>query len=132
MKVRLLRRSSCSSLARTPPTPARSVRDQNLFLPGSSKSAPLFRSSPVPKSAACRYHVGHPRLGRRAAQTRLAHFLCEVTYRLQLSGSGARDEFEFPLTQRELADLLGLSPVHVNRTYRFCGGRAWSSSVIID
>jgi CRP-like cAMP-binding protein len=62
-------------------------------------------------------------LGRRAAQTRLAHFLCEVTYRLQLSGSGARDEFEFPLTQRELADLLGLSSVHVNRTLQVLRGR---------
>ncbi|TYM00156.1 Crp/Fnr family transcriptional regulator [Bradyrhizobium rifense] len=55
-------------------------------------------------------------LGRRAAQTRLAHFLCEMTYRLQLSGNGVGDEFEFPLTQRELGDLLGLSSVHVNRT----------------
>lgn len=62
-------------------------------------------------------------LGRRAAQTRLAHFLCEVTYRLQLSGSGAGDEFEFPLTQRELADLLGLSSVHVNRTLQILRGQ---------
>jgi CRP-like cAMP-binding protein len=62
-------------------------------------------------------------LGRRTAQTRLAHFLCEVTYRLQLSGSGARDEFEFPLTQRELADLLGLSSVHVNRTLQVLRGK---------
>jgi len=62
-------------------------------------------------------------LGRRSAQTRLAHFLCEVTYRLQLSGSGIRDEFEFPLTQRELADLLGLSSVHVNRTLQVLRGK---------
>ena len=54
-------------------------------------------------------------LGRHMAHTRLAHFLCEVSYRLQLSGPGTRDAFEFPLTQRELADTLGLSPVHVNR-----------------
>ena len=55
-------------------------------------------------------------LGRHMAHTRLAHFLCEVTYRLQLNGPGTPDAFEFPLTQRELADTLGLSPVHVNRT----------------
>jgi CRP-like cAMP-binding protein len=55
-------------------------------------------------------------LGRHTAHTRLAHFLCEISYRLQLSGPGTRDAFEFPLTQRELADTLGLSPVHVNRT----------------
>jgi CRP-like cAMP-binding protein len=54
-------------------------------------------------------------LGRRTAQTRLAHFLCEVSHRLQLSAHSIHDAFEFPLTQRELADTLGLSPVHVNR-----------------
>jgi CRP-like cAMP-binding protein len=53
-------------------------------------------------------------LGRRAAQTRLAHLLCEVCYRVQLSG-GHCVPLEFPLTQRELADTLGLSSVHVNR-----------------
>jgi CRP-like cAMP-binding protein len=55
-------------------------------------------------------------LGRQTAQTRLAHFLCEVSHRLQLSGRNTRAAFEFPLTQRDLADTLGLSPVHVNRT----------------
>jgi CRP-like cAMP-binding protein len=54
-------------------------------------------------------------LGRRTAQTRLAHFLCEVSYRLQLNGRNDLDTFEFPLTQSELADALGLSTVHVNR-----------------
>jgi CRP-like cAMP-binding protein len=55
-------------------------------------------------------------LGRRMAQTRLAHFLCEVSYRLQISGANGSEWVEFPLTQRELADTLGLSAVHVNRT----------------
>ena len=55
-------------------------------------------------------------LGRRMAQTRLAHFLCEVSYRLELCGDSSREGFEFPLTQRELADTLALSAVHVNRT----------------
>jgi len=55
-------------------------------------------------------------LGQHAAQARLAHFLCEVSHRLQLIGSDTRAAFEFPLTQRDLADTLGLSPVHVNRT----------------
>jgi CRP-like cAMP-binding protein len=55
-------------------------------------------------------------LGRHMAQTRLAHFLCEVSYRLQLCEANTRDAIEFPLTQRELADTLGLSAVHVNRT----------------
>jgi CRP-like cAMP-binding protein len=62
-------------------------------------------------------------LGRHMAHTRLAHFLCEVSYRLQLNGPEARDAFEFPLTQRELADTLGLSPVHVNRMLQLLRSR---------
>ena len=54
-------------------------------------------------------------LGRRTAQARLAHFLCEVSFRLQIDGHDARDGFDLPLTQQELADILGLSAVHVNR-----------------
>jgi CRP-like cAMP-binding protein len=62
-------------------------------------------------------------LGRRTAQIRLAHFLCEVSHRLQLSGRDTRAAFEFPLTQRDLADTLGLSPVHVNRTLQVLRSR---------
>ncbi|WP_161495791.1 Crp/Fnr family transcriptional regulator [Bradyrhizobium japonicum] len=53
-------------------------------------------------------------LGRKPAEARLAHLLCEIACR---SGSNHResDDFEFPLTQRELGDILGLSTVHVNR-----------------
>jgi CRP-like cAMP-binding protein len=62
-------------------------------------------------------------LGRRTAQTRLAHFLCEVSYRLKLSERSDLDAFEFPLTQSELADVLGLSTVHVNRVLQALRGR---------
>ena len=55
-------------------------------------------------------------LGQRAAEPRLAHFLCELSHRLQLSGHETHAVFEFPLTQSDLADALGLSTVHVNRT----------------
>lgn len=53
-------------------------------------------------------------LGRKSAEARLAHFLCEVACRLQIGGQDG-ETFELPLTQRELADILGLSCVHVNR-----------------
>ena len=55
-------------------------------------------------------------LGQRAAQPRLAHFLCELSHRFQLAGRDPRAAVEFPLTQSDLADTLGLSKVHVNRT----------------
>ncbi|WP_314957696.1 Crp/Fnr family transcriptional regulator [Bradyrhizobium cosmicum] len=53
-------------------------------------------------------------LGRKPAEARLAHLLCEIACR-SLAGRSGSDDFEFPLTQRELGDILGLSTVHVNR-----------------
>ena len=55
-------------------------------------------------------------LGQRPAQSRLAHFLCELSHRLQLAGRSPSAAVEFPLTQGDLADALGLSTVHVNRS----------------
>ena len=55
--------------------------------------------------------------GRRAADAHLAHMICELYERLRLAGlTGADMSFDFPATQVELADMLGLSTVHVNRT----------------
>ena len=55
-------------------------------------------------------------LGRQSAKGRLAHLLCEICVRLGEAGSDA--SFEFPLTQEQIADMLGLTCVHVNRTIR--------------
>jgi CRP-like cAMP-binding protein len=55
-------------------------------------------------------------LGQRKAPERLAHLLCELGTRLELSGDGARiGDAIIPLTQQELADTLGMTSVHVNR-----------------
>jgi CRP-like cAMP-binding protein len=56
------------------------------------------------------------RLGRQSAQERLAHLLLEIRSRLDLAGLGGRGRFDFPLTQDVLADVLGITNVHVNRT----------------
>jgi CRP-like cAMP-binding protein len=53
---------------------------------------------------------------RRPASERVGHFFCELQLRLRNAGLDADEGFDFPLTQMELADVLGLSPVHVNRT----------------
>jgi CRP-like cAMP-binding protein len=55
-------------------------------------------------------------VGRRNARTRLAHFLCEMGWRMHEAGIGTADKFMIPLTQEQLADITGLTPVHVNRT----------------
>ncbi len=55
-------------------------------------------------------------LGRRDALERLAYLLCELHFRLGLiDGCVDDNQFAFPLTQDDLADVLGLTPVHVNR-----------------
>jgi CRP-like cAMP-binding protein len=57
-------------------------------------------------------------IARRDAATRLAHLLCEVGIRLEAMGLAERESFELPMTQEQLADATGLTPVHVNRTLK--------------
>jgi CRP-like cAMP-binding protein len=57
-------------------------------------------------------------VGRRDAAARTAHILCEFGLRQELAGLGSREKFDLPMTQQELADALGLTPVHVNRTLK--------------
>jgi CRP-like cAMP-binding protein len=56
-------------------------------------------------------------VGRRDARERIAHVLCEFAVRLEARGlvSGG---FELPMTQEQLADTTGLTPVHVNRVLK--------------
>ena len=55
-------------------------------------------------------------LGRRSAIERLGYFLCEMHLRLGMVGLANQSSYELPITQAELADLFGLSTVHVNRS----------------
>lgn len=55
-------------------------------------------------------------LGRLSARERLAHLLCETAVRVGLTAAKGEISFDLPLTQEHLADSLGLTPVHVNRT----------------
>jgi CRP-like cAMP-binding protein len=57
-------------------------------------------------------------VGRRHAPARIAHFLCEFSLRLEVAGLGEASEYELPMTQEQLADCVGLTPVHVNRTLK--------------
>jgi CRP-like cAMP-binding protein len=55
-------------------------------------------------------------LGQRSAISRMAHLFCELHVRLGVVGKTRGNAFDFPLTQRELSECLGLTVVHVNRT----------------
>jgi CRP-like cAMP-binding protein len=56
------------------------------------------------------------RLGRQTALERMAHLLLEFHGRLERVGLTAGRRYSLPITQEILADALGLSVVHVNRT----------------
>jgi CRP-like cAMP-binding protein len=54
-------------------------------------------------------------VGNRQASARLAHLVCEVGMRLKAVGLVHDNSFEFPVTQIQLGEALGISTVHVNR-----------------
>jgi CRP-like cAMP-binding protein len=55
-------------------------------------------------------------VGRRDASTAIAHLLCEFALRMEIAELADPVKYELPLTQEQLADAVGLTSVHVNRT----------------
>src|SRR5262249_12122589 len=56
--------------------------------------------------------------GRRSAYERVSHLLLELFVRLNTSRRSSEITLAIPLTQELIADALGLTAVHVNRTLR--------------
>ncbi len=86
---------------------------------------------PAPASAGLRkaYDAAHAlersyvqrqivRLGRMTAFERILDWMLEMRSRLSAAGVGDPDVMKLPLTQEALADTLGLTPIHTNRTLR--------------
>jgi CRP-like cAMP-binding protein len=57
-------------------------------------------------------------LGSQPAPQRLAHLLCELGCRVEGAKLGSRTRFALPLTQEQLAEILGITAVHVNRVFK--------------
>jgi CRP-like cAMP-binding protein len=57
-------------------------------------------------------------LGRRTAIQRLAALLCELFIRMEIVALTDGNSFPLNITQTDLAECAGLTPVHVNRTLR--------------
>ena len=57
-------------------------------------------------------------IGRRDSRSRIAHLLCEFAVRLSAQGLVPDGGYELPMTQEQLADATGLTPVHVNRVLK--------------
>ncbi len=58
------------------------------------------------------------RLGRLTAIERIVHLLLELGERLEAIGAGTMARFPLPVSQELLADTLGLTTVHINRTLK--------------
>jgi CRP-like cAMP-binding protein len=54
-------------------------------------------------------------LGRRAADERIARLILDLMNRLSSLGLTRGPAFDFPLRQEHIADIVGLTPVHVSR-----------------
>lgn len=57
-------------------------------------------------------------LGRRDSKAKVAHLLCEISLRLTLSGDASDDSFELPISQEQIADIVGVTTMHVGRVLR--------------
>jgi CRP-like cAMP-binding protein len=57
-------------------------------------------------------------VGQRDSKSKVGHLLCEFAYRLNAVGLGEECNYELPMTQEQLADAVGLTSVHVNRTLK--------------
>jgi CRP-like cAMP-binding protein len=64
------------------------------------------------------FHQHLTNLGRRSALKRTAHLLLELHARLEMVSQQDDKGYACPLTQYDLADALGLTPIHVNRMLR--------------
>ena len=54
-------------------------------------------------------------LGRRSADERIAHLILNITERIGLRSVIREQTYPFPLRQQDIADMSGLTPVHVSR-----------------
>jgi CRP-like cAMP-binding protein len=54
-------------------------------------------------------------IGQREAYNRIAHLFCEMLVRLRAVGLATGNSCDWPITQTEIGDALGITTVHVNR-----------------
>jgi CRP-like cAMP-binding protein len=57
-------------------------------------------------------------VGQRPAPSRLAHIIVELRERLKVIGQVQGAWFEMPLTQEQIGEAMGITPVHANRTVK--------------
>jgi len=89
------------------------ARLRELIEPDFGLAAMLWHNTLVDGAISREWLVG---MGLLQAEPHTAHLLCEMYLRLERVGLATELTFQLPLSQGELADVLGLSVVHMNRT----------------
>jgi CRP-like cAMP-binding protein len=90
--------------------PHRALRELGVCCP--AIAAAFWRDCVLQASIVAQWLVN---VGRRDARSRLAHLLCEMAIRSRRLGQPPSLRYEFPMTQEQIGDVLGLTAVHVNR-----------------
>ncbi len=113
----LFKASSFDLMARTPVTLIRveAPRAPELFERFPALAAAIARTVGQEESILAERVVS---LGRRDSLEKLAHALCEMEARLSAIGQMRGQTLELPFNQEDFADMLGISVIHVNRTFR--------------
>lgn len=62
-------------------------------------------------------------LGQRSAIERISHLICELFARLATIGLCRNGTCHVPITQTDLSEAAGITPVHVNRTLQELRGQ---------
>jgi CRP-like cAMP-binding protein len=90
--------------------PAKEI--ERLLTESSALTRALWWSTMTDSAVLREWIVNH---GKREARERLAHIFCELLIRYRIVGVTDDDSIPFPITQEELAEATGMTPVHVNR-----------------
>ena len=67
---------------------------------------------------AARFREWIVNVGQRPAAGRLAHIVVELRERLKVIGRGEGAQVEMPLTQEQIGEAMGITPIHANRIIR--------------
>ena len=91
--------------------PHESLRDLNWRFPRLGEA--LWRDTLIDAAIFREWLIG---IGRKSAFGRIAHLFCEMYLKLEVVGLAEQHRCELPITQTDIADALGLSNVHINRS----------------
>lgn len=90
-------------------------RNLDALLTRSPRLAGLLYSVAAIEEAMCQDRVRI--LSRRDAQAKLALYILQTLSRMKLMNEVLDDQFHSPLTQAEIGDAVGLTNIHVSRTF---------------